>query len=449
MGVSLAITCFKIAKKKKCPNSMQNLPLALTEYRQALQHLKTVSQPAPSDILDVLTLRDRIQDYLDAATEVPSDALLRVHELDQLLKQLTPTVVHTLDLSEWQTLLHPPPEAWWWYLELPPEKRWWNQYDWFWNAITIAALTAAASIWMDTTMRFFKSGISTMGALAVLSELVLAGLTVAGTLTQKGREILHGFYQRLKIPPYYWQEMGSMLAVLLFVVVAAVHGALPQIAEYVTWRGVGQYEQGQFDGAIEKFEHAIALRPDYPPAHFQLGVIYTDLQQYDEAATELQRVAQPETKINDPILWLQAMNQLGIAALRQGDAETAVMLLQQGLNALPKLQQRTDIEFSTDELTPVTYDLLTNLAQARILQAQYAEADGLARDAIALDDTRPEEHCVLAHALGFHDQVQPAIAAFQTCEQAIDPNDLNQNRLLQMTLEHLRQRGMEMPPAAF
>lgn len=427
---------------------MQNLPSVLTEYRQALQHLKTVSQPKPSDILDVLTLRDRIQNYLDAAEEVPSEALLRVHELDQLLKQLTPTVVQTLDLSEWQTLLHPPTEAWWWYLELPPEKRWWNQYDWFWNAITIVALTAAASIWMDTTMRFFKSGINTMGALAVLSELVLAGLTVAGTLTQKGREILYGFYQRLKIPPYYWQEMASLLAVLLFVVVAAVHSALPQIAEYVTWRGVEQYEQGQFDSAIDQFEHAIALRPDYPKAHFQLGLVYTDLQQYEEAATELQRVAQPETKINDPILWLQAMNQLGKVALRQNDAETAVMVLEQGLNALSKLQQRTDVEIAPDELNPVMYELLTHLAQARILQEQYAEAEGLARDAIALDSTQPEAHCVLAHALGFQDQVQSAISAFQTCEQAIDPNNLNQNRLLQMTLEQLRQRGMEMPSAA-
>ncbi|MGP1382637.1 MAG: tetratricopeptide repeat protein [Thainema sp.] len=427
---------------------MQNLPSVLTEYRQALQHLKTVSQPKPSDVLDVLTLRDRIQDYLATdEQEIPSDALLRIHELDQLLKQQTPTVVNTLDLSEWQTLLQPPTEAWWWYLELPPEKRWWNQYDWFWNAITIAALTAAASIWMDTTMRFFKSGISTMGALAVLSEFVLAGLTVAGTLTQKGREILYGFYQRLKIPSYYWQEMGSLLAVLLFVVVAAVHSALPRIAEYVTWRGVEQYEQGQFDSAITEFRHAIALRPDYPPAHFQLGLVYTDLQQYEEATAQLQRVAQPDTKINDPVLWLQAMNQLGKVALRQDDAETAVMVLEQGLNALFKLQQRTDIEIAPDELAPVRYGLLTHLAQARIRQEQYAEAASLAQDAIALDDTQPEAHCVLAHALGFQDQIQPAISAFQTCEQAIDPNDLNQNRLLQMTLEQLRQRGMEMQPA--
>lgn len=424
---------------------MQNLPPALTEYRQALQHLKTVFVPTPLDVLDVLTLRDRIQGYLSAADDIPSEALLRVHELDQLLKQLTPTVVNTLDLSEWQTLLHPPTDAWWWYLELPTEKRWWNQYDWFWNAITIAALTAAASIWMDTTMRFFKSGITTMGALAVLSELVLAGLTVAGTLTQKGREILYGFYQRLKIPSYYWQEMGSFLAILLFVVVAAVHSALPQVAEYLTWRGVEQYDQGQFDSAIDKFEHAIALRPDYPPAHFQLGVVYTDLQQHDAAATQLQRVAQPDTKINDPILWLRAMNQLGKVALRQDNAETAVMLLQQGLNALPKLQQRTDIEIAPDGLASVTYELLTHLAQARIVQEQYAEAEGLVRDAIALDNKRPEAHCVLAHTLGFQDQIQPASTAFQTCNQAVDPNSLSQNRLLQMTVEQLRQRGMEMP----
>lgn len=297
-------------------------------------------------------------------------------------------------------------------------------------------------------MRFFKSGISTMGALAVLSELVLAGLTVAGTLTQKGREILHGFYQRLKLPSYYWQEMGSLLAILLLVVVAAVHSALPQIAEYLTWRGVEQYEQGQFDSAIDQFEHAIALRPDYPKAHFQLGLAYTDLQQYAEASTELQRVTQPDTKINDPLLWLRGMNQLGKVALRQDDAETAVMLLQQGLNALPKLQQRTDIEIAANKLNPVMYELLTHLAQARILQGQSAEAASLAQDAIALDSTQPEAYCVLAHALGFQDQIQSAISAFQTCEQVIDPNDLNQNRLLQMTLEHLRQRGMEMPSAA-
>jgi tetratricopeptide (TPR) repeat protein len=419
-------------------HAVQSLPQVLEDYRYTLQRLQTAPRATKTQVLDVLTVRDQVKATLQTLENVPSEALLLIHDLDQQLQQQTERILDTVDLTEWQGLLSPPEEDWWWFLQRPPQIRWWNQYDWLWNGITIMALTATVSVWMDTASRFFQTGITAMGTLAVLSEFVLAALTAAGTLTKTGREALYHFYRRLKVPEYYWQEMNSLLAVLLLVVVIVVHSVLPQVAVRVTQQGIRQYEAGQFNSAIARFEQAIALRPDYAEAHFYLGEVYQDLQQFDLASQEFQRVAQTPTKLDDPILWTRAINNLGLIALQQDNHDEALMRFNQGLSSLEKAQLRHDITLVAEEVTAAEYDLRVSLAQTRIDLEDYGTAIQDLDTAIALDQNQATAHCLFAQASQGKGLSADAIAAFELCQQATDAQNAEASLLLQITQERLK-----------
>ena len=59
-------------------------------------------------------------------------------------------------------------------------------------------------------------------------------------------------------------------------------------------------EDGDLDGAIERFEVAIRLDPDYPPAHHNLGVAYRRAGRRGDAVRELRRATGLERRQKNP-----------------------------------------------------------------------------------------------------------------------------------------------------
>jgi len=53
--------------------------------------------------------------------------------------------------------------------------------------------------------------------------------------------------------------------------------------------GVGYYEQGNYEVALEKLEKAVEVKPDYGPAHSALALVYDKIQKYDLADKEFRR----------------------------------------------------------------------------------------------------------------------------------------------------------------
>jgi type IV pilus assembly protein PilF len=47
--------------------------------------------------------------------------------------------------------------------------------------------------------------------------------------------------------------------------------------------GVGYYEQGNYEVAMEKLQKALELKPDYGPAHSAIALVYEQMQKYDKA----------------------------------------------------------------------------------------------------------------------------------------------------------------------
>ncbi|MFQ5957229.1 MAG: tetratricopeptide repeat protein, partial [Candidatus Brocadiales bacterium] len=47
---------------------------------------------------------------------------------------------------------------------------------------------------------------------------------------------------------------------------------------------------GHYDRAIKQFEEAVKLRPDLVPAHYNLGMVYLERNQYKQAIRHLKQV---------------------------------------------------------------------------------------------------------------------------------------------------------------
>ena len=69
-----------------------------------------------------------------------------------------------------------------------------------------------------------------------------------------------------------------------------------QAALFATNSGKRLLNAGDLDGAISQFRSAINATPNYPPAHYQLGLALQRKGEKDEAAKEFQRAAELDPK---------------------------------------------------------------------------------------------------------------------------------------------------------
>jgi tetratricopeptide (TPR) repeat protein len=73
-----------------------------------------------------------------------------------------------------------------------------------------------------------------------------------------------------------------------------------QAATFATNSGRRLLAAGDVDGAISQFRAAISSRPDYAPAHYQLGLALKGKGAKEEAAQEFQKAAELDPRLEPP-----------------------------------------------------------------------------------------------------------------------------------------------------
>lgn len=353
------------------------------------------------EALQVLLQRDAMQQHLETGIWIPAERLITLQQLDQRLRAHRLSLVRVLDLEQWRSLRNPPEQYWWWYLEPPAlfpwlETRhpWLERLDWLWTFLSLFALTFAITIVLDTLNRVVGEGLNTAGMLPVVIQILLTLAGGAAALTAQGRTFIKTMMGHLRIPKPYWAEMSALVSGLVLILVASIFQFyIPYLANQRHDAGQMFFEAGQFDSALQAYQQAIALQPDFVEAHYSLGVLQEDLQRPEAAIAEYQIVTRSDPGPVNKLIWLRAHNNLGRLYLLQGDYRLAWVPLERAYSALQE-RDRQSPEMQVEE-----YNLLKNLGWTWLGQGRWIEADEYLQQAIALNPQRSVAYCLQAQAL--------------------------------------------------
>ncbi len=379
-------------------------------------------------ILAVLITRDALQKQLEEV-EASAKILLRLSELDSSLrkqitllsKKVNPKVRRYIltQLEDIRKVSNPSSELWWWFPKIPVHS--WDRFDLAWDILTLIWLTSIFSLFKDIASRFLSGGVGLgiFGSFAVIFQSILA-LASGGALTQTGQKLVESTLKHWGVPRDWWQETKFGAASLLLLIFIGFRLSLPQIAIKYNNSGLQDYHEGQLDSAESKYKRAIKLKPNYTQAHYGLGLLYEDLQDFKQAQTQYSLAIQSGfPPANNNLARLYILSKID----HPKPYPAAVNLLLKGIYQLENEQKFRQIKGKKQ----IQYDLLKNLGWARLKQERYEEAKDAFEAAITIENIpkKAAAYCLLSQALEKLDNKQETWQkALVNCLQyPISPNN--------------------------
>jgi len=392
-----------------------NFEQVLDGYKAALDALS--EQISSATILGALVARDNVESCCRMfIPHSPSD-IRRLHKFDERLQSFANAISQETKVHIWRKSLNAPHEAWWWYLKPVESAR--NRLDWILGLLSAICLTFAFSLLLDIAPRFLSGGPDTWSAFAVLAQSVVAMLGAGGILTSRGREMLENLIVRSAIPRKFWQGVRLGLAILLLSTMLVVKlFLLDPIAIFYNNNGLQKAQQGQYSSAMSLLQRALKLNPDYPEAHYNLGLVYEDLQDQDKAREEYHLAVQGGLDA--------AYNNLARLYILKGDYALAVPLL---LTGLDKVQD--------DE---IRYDLFKNLGWARLEQLRYNDSITQLQAAIEINPDKAPAYCLLAQALDAKAKTSEALQVWENCLRLANEHNPDEDVWIGLARERLTER---------
>ncbi|NEO77793.1 MULTISPECIES: tetratricopeptide repeat protein [Moorena] len=380
---------------------------ALKTYEIALDNLEYSASPMSEEqIIAVLNARDFVHATGQAKVYPSYHQQKTLVALDVRLKQNAWQISKVIDFSSWRTSLEPPDTAWWWHLETETELARWQWWDWLWRGLSIAGWTANLGLLIDLLPRFLIAGTGFAGAVAIAFPSLLTLLQAISELTETGKEGFDKLLIRLGIPKHFHGEAQLGATELLLLILLGFHFYLPNFSNFSNRRGFENYNKGQLASAEAHYQQALALNPDNVKAHYNLAVVYEDLQQFDKARTQYQFAVKGG--------FVKAYNNLGRLHILNNKPSLAIPLLFKGLAGAGQASIK------------VRYDLMKNLGWALLKQGREEQAEPILRSAVSLGSSpegiekisnRGSAHCLLAQVYQGQNQKTKALTQWQKCCQ--------------------------------
>lgn len=180
-------------------------------------------------------------------------------------------------------------------------------------------------------------------------------------------------------------------------------------------RGVTQQITDSLYLAQVNFDRAIALKPNYPEAHYHLGRNYELLGDFQKARTAYESARRGKLP--------EAYNNLARLDILEGRADRAIPILQEGL--------------TLTEDTALRYSLFKNLGWASLAQKQYPAAGIYLKTAIALKTERSSAYCLLAQLEEARGRGNDALKHWKFCRKFASLAHADEKRWLQVAEERL------------
>lgn len=366
-------------------------------------------------VLAVLNARDAVQKALKDEQNIPNRKLQKVIELDQILRnnsQIITTIVNSKiadKLQSWRESIHPNPEAWWWKLDaITPHP--WDRLDWLWIILSIFGWTANISLLANIATRFLGGGVGVVGAAIVTLPSILTLLQAGSQFTKTGQQELDKLLEK-KIPKQYHQEVKLASTLMMSAALVVLWFSLPSIADIYNRNGLKNLENKNLGTAEQDFLQAISLNADNVEAHYNLGNLYEEWQDFKKAKKQYQLALSGDLP--------EAYNNLARLYIQEKKYPQAASLLKQGLVLAQQKNSYPEIKYS----------LFKNFGWVRLKQNRNQEAQQNLQAAIGITKN-PESvkyikntgavHCLLAQVLENQPKTQTpakALQQWQKCAQ--------------------------------
>lgn len=400
-----------------------NLDEAIYSYQTALAQLSEESNQR--QILKILYARDRLAHFLQTEPPISVSHQEQLAQLDQQLKEKADLMVVHSNLEPIRDSLNPAPEAWWWFPEkfIQPHKL--DKHDWAWRSVTVVGWTVNLALLTDITSRFISGGLGLGGAGAIIFPSLLTLIKARGDLTEVGQASLRNLFKKIGVKSHWREEVTTISTLALLLVILGFWASLPQISKLYNYLGYRAAKAGDFPTAENNYQRAIALKEDNMSAHYNLGNLYEDLREIDQAKAEYEIVANAEpTASQNNVAFAQ--NNLARLLILEKDYSNAVMLLAKG---------QENLEFTTADAkgkADLQYNLFKNLGWARYKQELYSQANSYLTIASTMNSDKAPAYCLQAQNFQAWEKETEAIAAWQKCCNLANPIEPDQDQWLVM-----------------
>jgi tetratricopeptide (TPR) repeat protein len=392
-----------------------------TRYREMVQTLvKSKNALSPDQVLACLVTRDQIAHLWLEEGSIDPDAVQLIDQGDRLLRDLKEPISQLKELKTWRENFNPTVQAWWWHFN-PPEG-WFQRFDWLATAIAVVCLIISAGLITDIAPRYLSGGPDTQGAVTVIAQSLVVLLTTGSILTRAGQEAGKRILTSLRLPKQYWEEVGAILAFGVLIYLFIFRQSLPQRAIAYNDNGLANYCAGYLTSAQFDYMRALKLNPDYLEAHYNLGQLYEDLQNFKEAQTHYRVAAQGGLIV--------AYNKLAHLYILDKNYAAAIPFLLTGLDQIRTREIRDKLfscasNSNSADRNIVTeapvellqYEMLKNLGWARLGQERYDEADPYLEEAINLFPDKAPAYCLRAQVREGQGNAERGLEDWETCLQ--------------------------------
>jgi len=190
----------------------------------------------------------------------------------------------------------------------------------------------------------------------------------------------------------YMKFTKSGLPLLLALGVWCVWYALSWLGN---WYGTKSHLASELPQAQIAYNWVLNINPWSAEAHYNLGAVYEDQQNYQQAQVQYQKAIE--------LGLFAAYNNQARLYLLQGKSDPAIALLQVGLPLARNQEPR------------IKYSFFKNRGWARLQQGRLEEAQVELEQAIALQQERSAAHCLFAQVLERRGEKQQALQHWEDC----------------------------------
>lgn len=237
--------------------------------------------------MELLIARDDLARALEDGQPVSASAITRISKLDQKLRDAAVKIdalVGRKILANWRQGIHPLNSPWWWSLDERAAAA--EQPSPLWAIPAAVFFTLSIGVLSETITTLRNGGINALSVFGTLMQTLLA-LLAGSAFLSGGREWLENLFSQMGINRKFRGKSRVWLALAVLVLTFIIRAYLPDyVARYRNYQGNQSLEHKQYFSAVQEYQQAVALKPDFIAAQYNLAVAYDKSHDYARAISQ-------------------------------------------------------------------------------------------------------------------------------------------------------------------